>query len=350
VDALLIIAKEVDIKQKLFIAYIALICLVSVFLSCVSYQLEKVTLEEIKSIPAKILANYDFNPDSAITDRISCIPDFLLTRLKEIDKKDSYSSYIPSREENEMINQYISLLPPMHKHVLKERLIGIYFVKNFLGSGFADYVFGENDKLYTIMVFNPETLKKTISDWVTYKEQTCFDFKGDDSTRIVVNCGDVFTGFMYVLLHESTHIVDYLQLFTPYVDWSINDIGFGSEQKETDFTADIWENYYTPLPHYDFSARKDLTFYGWWGGPKISAKRALSVYDDLSYTPFVSLYASTSWAEDFAEFITWYHFTYKLKQPYEILIYRDAVVAQSYQPMDFPNVQKRTTYIMSIYY
>ena len=43
-------------------------------------------------------------------------------------------------------------------------------------------------------------------------------------------------------------------------------------------------------------------------------------YVNLSKSPFVSLYGSQNWAEDFADMATFYYLTQILKQPYEIKI------------------------------
>ena len=86
-----------------------------------------------------------------------------------------------------------------------------------MGSGLTDYVLNERGDLFAIMVFNPDALKMDISAWMTIRENSCF-IKDDPSVRIRVNCGTQYKGFLYALLHESAHLVDYVDHRTPYVE------------------------------------------------------------------------------------------------------------------------------------
>lgn len=333
-------------RQSAFFAYVLLLAFLC---GCVSQQRTAVTLEGIKSAPGKSLDQYDFDPSSTLVQRIKPMPEYLLQHYKEVDNTEAYSSYIPSGEETEMISYYVALLPPMHRRILTERLVGIYFVNEFIGSGLADFLFDDEDRLYTIMVFNPETMRHSISEWMTARELSCFDFEGHDDIQIEVQCGDKFTGFLYILLHESTHVVDYVSHFTPFVEPLLKQLGMDSGTAETAFTSGVWDGPVIPFSQYDFPARKDVTFYGFWDGPRLEADQASSVYESLKQSPFVSLYASMNWAEDFAEFVTWYHFTSVLRQPYELMITVDGEIVGSYAPMECDEVRKRIPIIADIY-
>ena len=276
---------------------------------CTNHQDTVITLDMVKSNPAKLLVNHEFRSDSALVDRVKPIPDQLLSLLMRSDGIDTYSAYMPTIDEISMIERYISQLPPLIKKVLDDYLVGIYFVNDFLGSGMADFMLGENDKVFIYAVFNPETLKTKISEWVTYRESTCINFDDDSTIQIYINCGDKYTGFMYALLHESTHLLDYIMQITPYVHVYMKMLGLVSEHDSTDFTSTVWRTYNKPRTCFNYGFRKDVTFYGIVQKPKIEYSRALSIYRVLSHSPFVSLYASMNWAEDLAEFVTWYHFT-----------------------------------------
>ena len=65
------------------------------------------------------------------------------------------------------------------------------------------------------------------------------------------------------------------------------------------------------------------------------------MYQALEKTPFVSLYGSQNWVEDFAEYCTWYYFTAQLHQPYRIIISRDCMTEMIYEPMESALVQER---------
>ncbi len=327
------------LKIKLPIIKIILIILVSFPLMVVA--------EEKEEIAAKNLKSYSFNPDTTLRSRIKPAPPFVMDYLIEMDGRPDYSSYAISDDERSLIEDYLSKLPPVHQNVLKERLIGIYFVNNFIGSGFAEYVLSDKNDIYSFLVFNPLILKNDLSEWLSYRENTCFINKSPEY-RIEIDCGREFLGLMYGLLHETSHVVDYVLQYTPFVEPALTKID-GYQVKSSDFTRGIWSEYYLPSREYRSPYRKKISFYGLGGGVKIDITDSVSVYKKLKDTPFVSIYGWVSWAEDFAELITFYHLTEKLHQPYEIRVYEKGNLIFKYDPMDSPKVKQRLQSIQSIY-
>ena len=229
---------------------------------------------------------------------------------------------------------------------MEERLVGIYFINNFLGSGFTDYIISEDNKIYTLLILNPSVFRSDLSSWLTYRENTCFISSPEH--RIEVDCGKEYRGLMYILLHETTHVVDYIQLHTPFVEPDMVKIGNFRTDK-TAFTDGFWEDYSSPAEDHNYSYRGNLTFYGMGGGPKINISDAAEVYKQLSESPFISLYGSMSWAEDFAELVTFYHLTEKLKQPYTIKFFKGKETPYNLEPAKSPNVLKRIKNLQNLY-
>jgi hypothetical protein len=296
--------------------------------------------------PGHQFKNYTFDPESNLISRVTEAPVFVLTHLRELDNRQDYTSYIPDKRETRIIQHYLNLLPELTTDVLSERLLGIYFINNLLGSGLTDWVINGKGDFYIFMVFNPETLKSNISKWLTYRENSCF-LRDNRDISISLNCGRRFNGFLYVLLHESTHAVDYVKNITPYVEEGLKRMG-QYRGESTMFTRGIWKEISLPENSYEFSHRKSITFYGV-KGPKINISDSIEVYRELSKTPFVSLYGSTSWAEDIAEFIFFYHLTEKLKEPYSINIYNKKRLIFTLEPMKSPLVSKRILSIGKFY-
>ncbi len=320
-------------------------------LSCASKQKQSTTPDSKYDYrlnqPDKQLKNYSFSPESPIESRIKNTPDIVLHFLREYDQKPDYENYSPTSAEKDIIIHSINKLPDLHKKILKERLIGIYFIENFLGSGWADWVLDENKKIYTYLAFNPDVLKNDISQWVTHKENTCF-VQNNPDLKVEIDCGTEYNGFLYILLHESTHIIDYIKVITPFVELSLAEI-LKMERKPTEYSKEIWLDYYKPKEQYDYSFRKNVTFYGFGGGPKINISDATNVYKQLESTPFVSIYGSKSWAEDLAEFLTFYHLTQKLNQPYIITVYKKDKSIYSCKPMESPRAKERFSLMEQFY-
>jgi len=261
-----------------------------------------------------------------------------------MDSREDYHSYKPNRREVRRIRQALAALPPLTRSVLRERLLGLYFIRNFMGGGLTDWVVDSSGGMYVFMVFNPESLRKSISSWLTYRENSCFKDDGSNTT-ITVSGGKKYSGFTYVLLHESTHAVDYVTHVTPYVEEGLRRTG---HPRSTPFTDGVWNVLRKPLKQYDFPLRSSLTFYGL-KEPEIPLSRSLEVYRGLEQTPFASLYGSMSWAEDIAEFVFFYHLTRKLGQPYMIRVSRKGKLLYAREPMRSPLLIKRAATIQHFY-
>lgn len=310
--------------------------------ACGSYQSAPSSEDALSDIPVKRLESYQFDPSVPLIDRVKEAPDFLLAYLHDLYDSRSYTPYMPSETELAEVKINLDLLPPGYLQTLQQRLIGIYFINNWIGSGMSDYVLDSNSEVFTFIIINPETMRHNISDWMTYREGTCFLMGGqeDGGIEITVDCGEEYSGLMYPLLHEASHIMDFVHNFTPYVYDDMEESGLSVP--ETAFVQSIWTGYDSPAPEAEFSLREDVTFYGKENGPLIHVSEAPALYRDLEKTPFVSLYGSQNWAEDFAEYCTWYYFTSQLHQPYRIILSGDSTIDMIYEPMESDQVQKRT--------
>jgi hypothetical protein len=284
---------------------------------------------------------------SHFTTRIEPAPDFVIRYLREVDGNRTYSAYHPSGKDIDLIDAYLSQLPMVHQRVLQDWLIGIYLVNDFQGSGWADYVLDGGDNLYSILIFNPVVLREGLSELLTRKENSCF-IQDDPCFRVLIDCGRDFKGLMYILLHETSHIVDYLQGFTPCVEEDMRGVRKAPRQI-TSFVEGIWAGYAEPAKAYDFLSREKITFYGLNRGPKINITQALRMYGRLAKTPYASLYGSMNWAEDFSELVTFFHLTQKLGQRYEVRVLNGDELLLSYSPMTAPGVMARFHLLEAIY-
>ncbi|HNV46648.1 MAG TPA: hypothetical protein PLE73_12595 [Spirochaetota bacterium] len=282
--------------------------------------------------PIHLLRNHSINPKSPLTFRVKMAPAPVLDYLRKLDQAPEYQNYLVRKSDMGQIATYLNLMPSKMRAVLQERLIGIYFINNFKGSGLTEWVRDERNNFYAFMVFNPDTLARDLSSWLTYRERSCF-IANDPDISIEVDCGKKHTGFLYVLLHEAAHVVDYAQGITPYVEDSLKSIS-PARGARTPFVEGAWNGIRTPASPFDFPLRASLTFYGFGGGPKIPIARAIDAYRMLEKTPFVSLYGATSWAEDLADYAFFMHLTGALKQPYAITVRKKGSDPYSIRPAE----------------
>lgn len=303
--------------------------------------------QALKKNPSRRLASYGFDPRAELLSRVTPIPRFLLDDIRKLDGRDDYRAYTPSAAELKQLKEYLSLIPPKYRDVMRERLVGIYFISPFMGGGLADWVLDDAGKMYAVLVVNPEVFRRTLSGWLTYRENSCFRDDGS-KTGVSVDAGTRFSGLMYLLLHEAAHIVDYVENHTPYVEPVLKAM---TERRAEDsfFTRGVWADYGRPLPASGYALRGDVTFYGLSGGPKIPAARAAELYRDFAKSPFASLYGSQSWAEDFAEMAMAYHLAKKLGQPFRVRVMKDGKEIGGFSSMNSEKVKSRLGYLEKLY-
>ena len=110
----------------------------------------------------------------------------------------------------------------------------------------ADYVLSKTDEVYVILVLNPVVFEKDLSELLTYKENTVYRAAGTGPAVSIEVTGD-YSGLLYILTHECTHIVDYVDRITPYIEPGINTL-FGETENPTPFTDPHWSSYHEPNP------------------------------------------------------------------------------------------------------
>lgn len=272
---------------------------------------------EINQYPVKQLVTYNADFTTPIHERVQKAPGFIMDYLEEIDGVDYYTPYMPSQEEMDLFEEYIGYLPESYLPILEDRLIAVYFINDMMGSGMADYVVDEDNEVYTILFLNPFVLDLNLDQLVTYKENTCFI--PNDDVSITISMSSEYSGLLYILIHEATHIVDYVKQVTPMIegalailkDWDISNVPFSES---------VWADYDIPYDYILLKNRGDITFYGLGGGPRIDASQAADMYEDLVASPFISIYGSKNWAEDLAEWATFYWLTEKMGCEYTIRV------------------------------
>lgn len=195
----------------------------------------------------------------------------------------------------------------------------------------------EGVSLYHI-AFRSGILHQTISEWITWKERTCFA-GGDSAITVSVQAG-ILSALTYLMLHEGTHVVD----------GSLHLISTDTVQPNAftkAFAKGIWKNIFTHKWSFKDSIVVKSPFRP--NGRRFLTTEATSVYKGLSQTPFVSLYSTASWHEDLAELLTVYHLTDILRQPFRFVVSQNGKEIFSYEPMNNIWVKKRTGLLKRFY-
>ena len=294
---------------------ISILCLAAVF-GAAGCKKKAVTAGDLPYYSR--LEDYKFDPAVPLTDRIAVVPPDMLKYAAEVDARSDYKAYTPTAADKELFSQYLALLPPVYGRVFRERCVGVYFIENFMGNGITSWVLDGKGAIYFYMMLNPASLRDDLSQTLTYRERSCFI--AQPGLDIKVDAGKKYKGFLYALFHEGTHAVDYVKGVTPYADGSMPSTYFPASPVAGDFFREAWTDYGLPKNSALIKGRKDITFYGLGGGPKLPLLAALDMHRELALSTFISLYGSKSWAEDLAELASFAFITQKLGQPYSITL------------------------------
>jgi len=260
------------------------------------------------------LENYAFDPASPLESRIGAPPASVLEFWRAVDAAPQYRVYAPSAAEKKQVMAYLALLPPAYSGVLTERCVGIWFVSGFKGYGLAEWIDGDG-KVYVYLLLNSALLKESLSQVFTARERSCFSKGGGLPS---VEAGTKYGGLLYGLAHEGAHALDYVKGVTPYTEKSLPQNFWPTAPLSGWLFWEVWSGHDKPIGPAAYPLRDKVTFYGFSGGPKLAAAEADVVYEGLKASPFVSLYGSLNWADDFAELAALGIINGRLKQPYRI--------------------------------
>ena len=222
---------------------------------------------------------------------------------------------------------------------LKTKTYPYLFVENLIGAGITDWVINREtgEQFYTIML-NPRLFHMSAKSWLEYRANSMFT--GGDYHISYANIPHV-SALTYALLHETAHIIDFEQRHTPIVDPLIREYRDVSNSP-TAFTQHIWHDYSQPEPAYDFAYRDQLNAY------HLSVKRGYinnaklpEIFTSLSQRPFVTLYASLSWAEDFADLSALYYLQNMGETPLRLQLKKGKETITDIMPLSSPLNQQR---------
>jgi hypothetical protein len=241
--------------------------------------------------------------------------------------------------EKAKVEKAFAVLPPLHNKILMKHLQSISFMDNMPNSALTSPVTGiDSMKMFNI-TFRANVLNETISEWATWKENTCYDGLANPGYQVKIQAGGL-NAFLYLLLHEATHVVDAVMKLTPHP------LNKTDSVIATSFTNGIWEKLLIPSKIYTDTLLEKTRFRS---GNSVSIKLAPAIYSSLEQMPFVSLYGMASWQEDIAELETIYHLTSKLNQPFYIQVYENNSEIMRFEPMKNSLVQRRLK-LLKVFY
>jgi len=223
------------------------------------------------------------------------------------------------------VDAAIGALPELHRRVLQQHLRRLSFVDVPPGGGNALTRLvdpGAANKQFDL-AFRAGLLRETLTEFLNGKESGVFEPDRSGQT-VAIEAGDS-SAIAYVLLHEATHVVDAtLEISTA---------------PNSRFQTGIWLDRTRLAPPYDRSMIQSTAFRR---GPRTPLAKAQALYQALSRTPFVSLYATAATGEDLAELVAWEQLATRRHQSLAIIV-KDArgKIAYRYEPLKSSLVRSR---------
>lgn len=275
------------------------------------------------------LRTHALDPASSLESRVKEAPAAVLKMFTDAGEAAPTSHALTPVEQRKLSTAFAAL-PPLHRRILAERLRSVSFLDGMPNTALTSTV--NPDEPYPLfdITIRAGVLGESVSEFLTRKERSCFDTAG--STLSVSIEAGTLDAIVYVLLHEATHIVAASLRITPG-----NQPADGSHA--TSFTEGVWSERTIAAPRYRDPLLERVRFRA--GGETLAIDRAEAVYAALRRTPFVSLYGSSNWHDDLAEFVAWYHLTERLKGPYRIVIRNAGKETFVYEPMKSSIVRAR---------
>jgi hypothetical protein len=276
--------------------------------------------------------------ESILSKKISLAPESVFKMFREagMDPVD----YELTPIERTKVDAAFGVLPVLHQKILSAHLHSISFMDNMPNTALTSPVSIDDvaSKKFNI-TFRAEILHETISEWATSKENSLFEKAENSSYTVSIEAGKL-DAFLYVLLHEATHVVDAVLGITPHPEESFSLV------EPTSFTENVWYKMNRPDAKYVDSLLEKTLFRG---GGRVAISSAPEIYGVLAKMPFVSLYATASWFEDLAELEAIYHLTHKMKQPFYVVVKKDNAQFFRYEPMKNKLVKKRLHHLKKFY-
>jgi hypothetical protein len=269
-----------------------------------------------------------------LEDRVSSAPENVLKRFSnELDVNVSAHRVTPG--ERIILANAFAQLTPFQRVVLRNRLHAIYFIDGLPGNALTFPDGGPTTEPKYNIAVRAGALHETVSELVTRKERTLFDSVSSELSVTVD--GGTLDAMVYVLLHEATHIVDFV-------------VGAAPDPTHPNgnhpLVSGIWRDGITPVDQYRLPILMGISFRR--NGRVIPITHAADLYDALGRTPFISVYASCDSHDDLAELVAWTELTVRLHQPYRILISKDGIVMRVIEPAQSTLVQARLKYLSQL--
>jgi hypothetical protein len=294
--------------------------------------------KSLNSHAVKSIATWRAELEKPISERVDGASESLVEFITLDNQLNGFSERpsIPKLDTDFLadFNAAINELPPDVLKVVGDRLVGIRFVSNLGGSGYADYVYDSAGQVAgAFVVFDSTVLQSmTANQWATWKERTPFKPEQGyllDAQIEAAHLDSRKNALQYILLHELGHVASVGRNIHPNWNESVQQQAVSIQKFpffETTWKFDMADSTIKSKFDSDFPRRKDVVYYG---VARIPGSQMGPTYASLEQTSFATLYAATRPGDDFAEAFANYVHVVKLGRPWRISLAKDGKVIKT---------------------
>jgi hypothetical protein len=223
----------------------------------------------------------------------------------------------------------VAEIPAIVRKRVEERLTGIFLVHELGGTAYTDTVTdAHGTRIKAVLVLDIAAIDRKANEWISWKESSPFKAHPDWrlEARIEKPAGDLRrNAIQFIMLHEFGHALTVGERVHPNWDTDLATVTAG-QALDFPFFASTWRivrggekaNVAT-LVDDEVPGLRTVRYYQ----PeerRLPAEAMRDLYASLGKTPFPTLYAATSFMDDFADSLASYVHVVLQKRPYEITV------------------------------
>lgn len=225
-----------------------------------------------------------------------------------------------------MFEGLMERIPPGVSAILKQRLTGIFAIKNLGTTGYTEAVRDKTGKIVgAFIVLDIDRMRKPINEWASEKDSSVFQ-TGEYKIKVKMAADNTNTAFEtaeFITLHEIGHV---LSLFTNQMPfWEDTS---GADWNKYPFLPMSWSAPKFDVPKFPGRPAGDLAFYK--TPAAIPNAKISEVYAWMEKTNFPTLYSITNRNEDFADSLALWVRSKKFGKPYSLTISKGGKAVQTY--------------------
>ncbi len=285
--------------------------------------------DERLSHPARNAGVWGDAPGRPLDQRLVRCPAAVIDFVRKDNQQQGFqqrpTAVEPTPEWTAEISSILENLPPALEGLVASRLVGICLVEDLGGSAYTMMLFDEDRRPdMAAILLDAGVLDRTANEWFTWREQSPFQATGPFRLRATIATPERDTrktALRYILLHEFGHV---LQVRSPVMPNWLERLDDAKLERYAFLRLSWGLSGGTVQSRWDrtFPLRRRVHYYRP-PNQRLHNEHMPEVFEQLATTGFPTLYAATSWRDDFADSLANFVHVVVDGMPYGIEVLRD---------------------------